>query len=173
MSMTPDAFRWDGNYLVYDGPETAHRGMMCRTIRGILTGPPWPRRRGVCHAAGGLPGLHRGASTSLDATFYDNVAGARENGIAVGVYFFSQAINEEEARRKRISSCGPLRAWILPIPLCLTGRMWASLMPAPPHDQQQLTDCAKRSVRKSKPLDIRPVSILIRFSDTSGLCCRN
>ena len=21
-----DAFRWDGNYLVYDGPETAHRG---------------------------------------------------------------------------------------------------------------------------------------------------
>ena len=35
--------------------------------------------------------------TTLDELFYDNVGGAVSNGIAVGVYFFSQAISEEEA----------------------------------------------------------------------------
>lgn len=32
-----------------------------------------------------------------DAWFDENVSGARENGIPMGVYFFSQAVNEEEA----------------------------------------------------------------------------
>lgn len=41
-----------------------------------------------------IGGLHE------DHCFYDNYKGAKENGIKVGVYFFSQAINEEEAREE-------------------------------------------------------------------------
>ncbi len=36
-------------------------------------------------------------TTSLDEYFYENVAGALANGIEVGVYFFSQALDREEA----------------------------------------------------------------------------
>ena len=42
----------------------------------------------------------RGATTGLlyeDEKFEENYKGAKENGIKTGVYFFSQAINEEEA----------------------------------------------------------------------------
>lgn len=39
-------------------------------------------------------GLHQ------DYYFLDNYNGAKENGIKVGVYFFSQAINEKEAREE-------------------------------------------------------------------------
>ncbi len=35
-----------------------------------------------------------------DSTFAQNIAGAREVGIKVGIYFFSQAINETEAREE-------------------------------------------------------------------------
>ena len=36
-------------------------------------------------------------TVNLDATFYDNIEGALDNGLDVGVYFFSQAITVEEA----------------------------------------------------------------------------
>ena len=42
----------------------------------------------------------RGATTGLlydDPKFETNYKGARDNGIPVGIYFFSQAVNEEEA----------------------------------------------------------------------------
>lgn len=44
----------------------------------------------------GYRGYSEGA-LNLDQQFEANYAGARENGIDVGVYFFSQAINEAEA----------------------------------------------------------------------------
>ncbi len=44
----------------------------------------------------GYRGYTEGA-TSLDEYFYENVAGALANGIEVGVYFFSQALDREEA----------------------------------------------------------------------------
>lgn len=45
----------------------------------------------------------RGATTGLlyeDDLFETNYAGAKENGLKVGVYFFSQAISEQEAREE-------------------------------------------------------------------------
>ena len=45
----------------------------------------------------------RGATTGLlyeDDLFETNYAGAKENGLKVGVYFFSQAISEKEAREE-------------------------------------------------------------------------
>ena len=47
----------------------------------------------------GYRGYSAGA-LNLDGQFEANYAGAREQGIDVGVYFFSQAISEEEAREE-------------------------------------------------------------------------
>ena len=48
---------------------------------------------------GGLRGYGTGEVVA-DAQFEANIKGAMKNGIAVGVYFFSQAITEEEAREE-------------------------------------------------------------------------
>ncbi len=40
---------------------------------------------------------YQGGSLNLDETFYDNYRGAKQAGIKVGVYFFSQAISQVEA----------------------------------------------------------------------------
>lgn len=40
---------------------------------------------------------YQGGSLNLDEKFYDNYKGAKEAGLKVGVYFFSQAINQKEA----------------------------------------------------------------------------
>ncbi len=47
----------------------------------------------------GLRGTTEGKLLS-DDYFVDNVEGATENGIDVGVYFYSQAVNEEEAKEE-------------------------------------------------------------------------
>lgn len=47
----------------------------------------------------GYRGYSAGA-LNLDGQFEANYAGAREQGIDVGVYFFSQAVSEEEAREE-------------------------------------------------------------------------
>ena len=40
---------------------------------------------------------YKGGSLNLDDKFYDNYHGAKAAGLKVGVYFFSQAINQKEA----------------------------------------------------------------------------
>lgn len=41
----------------------------------------------------------------VDPMFYDNIEGALANGIEVGVYFYSQAVNEKEARQEAAWVC--------------------------------------------------------------------
>lgn len=41
----------------------------------------------------------------IDPCFYENIKGALANGIEVGVYFYSQAVNEEEARQEAALVC--------------------------------------------------------------------
>ena len=48
----------------------------------------------------GFRGYGAEGSMNLDAKFEQNIKGATEAGIKVGVYFFSQAITEEEAREE-------------------------------------------------------------------------
>lgn len=139
-----DAFRWDGNYLVYDGPEAAHRGIDVSDHQGEID---WAAvaSDGVEYAMlrVGYRGYTEG-TTSLDAQFYDNVAGARENGIAVGVYFFSQAINEEEAREEADIVLRAIEGLEITYPIVFD---WEDV--GQPHartanmTQQQLTACAK------------------------------
>ena len=90
-------FRTEDGFVVYDGPETARRGIDVSAHQGTID---WAAvaADGVEYAMirVGYRGYTKG-DTSLDELFYDNVAGAQANGIQVGVYFFSQAISEEEA----------------------------------------------------------------------------
>ncbi|MCI8524826.1 MAG: hypothetical protein HFF17_02675 [Oscillospiraceae bacterium] len=92
-----EAFSWDGNYIVYDGAPPARRGIDVSAHQGIID---WAAvaADGVEYAMirVGYRGYTEGV-TSLDELFYDNVGGARAQGLDVGVYFFSQAISVEEA----------------------------------------------------------------------------
>ena len=45
----------------------------------------------------GYRGYGEAGTINLDQCFQDNIKGAQEAGLDVGVYFFSQAVNEEEA----------------------------------------------------------------------------
>jgi len=48
----------------------------------------------------GYRGYGQSGSLQEDSFFAENMKGARENGIPVGVYFFSQAVNADEAREE-------------------------------------------------------------------------
>ena len=48
----------------------------------------------------GYRGYGQAGSLNADPFFPQNVSGARENGLRIGVYFFSQAVNVEEAREE-------------------------------------------------------------------------
>lgn len=93
-------FREEDGFIVYDGEPKARRGIDVSAHQGKID---WA----AVAACGvefamirvGYRGYTEGA-TSLDELFYENVAGARANGIDVGVYFFSQAINREEAEEE-------------------------------------------------------------------------
>ncbi len=95
-----NAFVWEGSFLTYTGPETARRGI---DVSAHQQGIDWAAvaSEGVEFAMlrVGYRGYTEGA-TFLDERFYENVGGALENGIQVGVYFFSQAISVEEAREE-------------------------------------------------------------------------
>lgn len=93
-------FREEGGFIVYDGEPKARKGIDVSAHQGKID---WA----AVAAAGvefamirvGYRGYTEG-STSLDELFYENVAGARENGIDVGVYFFSQSLDREEAEEE-------------------------------------------------------------------------
>lgn len=90
-------FREEDGFIVYDGEPKARRGVDVSAHQGKID---WA----AVAACGvefamirvGYRGYTEG-TTSLDELFYENVAGAQANGIDVGVYFFSQALNRDEA----------------------------------------------------------------------------
>lgn len=90
-------FREEDGFIVYDGEQTARRGIDVSSHQGQID---WAAvaADGVEFAMirVGYRGYTEG-DTTMDELFYDNVRGALDHGIAVGVYFFSQAITEEEA----------------------------------------------------------------------------
>lgn len=90
-------FTEQDGYIIYTGEETAHRGIDVSSHQGKID---WAKvaADGVEYAMirVGYRGYTKG-ETALDELFYQNVEGALQNGIQVGVYFFSQAITEDEA----------------------------------------------------------------------------
>lgn len=93
-------FREEDGFIVYDGEPKARRGIDVSSHQGTID---WAAvaAQGVEFAMirVGYRGYTKG-STSLDELFYENVAGARANGIDVGVYFFSQSLDRAEAEEE-------------------------------------------------------------------------
>ena len=54
---------------------------------------------------------------NLDPMFYHNIEGAQAAGLDVGVYFFSQAINEDEAREEADFVLSNLKGYELQMPI--------------------------------------------------------
>ncbi len=98
--LSPDGFSYvSENRLVYSqgGRNVSHFGIDVSKYNGSVS---WNsvKKAGVEYAL--LRVGARGYSTGkvvLDENFSANFEGCKENGIDVGVYFFSQAINENEA----------------------------------------------------------------------------
>ena len=65
----------------------------------------------------GYRGYGKSGSLNLDRRFYENIEGAHEAGIDVGVYFFSQAINVEEAREEAQFVIEHLKDYKLELPI--------------------------------------------------------
>ncbi len=98
--LVPENFKMvSGNRLTYSqsGRNVSHFGIDVSKYNGTVS---WNsvKKDGVEYAL--LRVGSRGYSTGnilLDESFQQNLRGCRENGIDVGVYFFSQAINTNEA----------------------------------------------------------------------------
>lgn len=93
-------FRVDGNGIVEynDGMVTSKKGIDVSKFQGDID---WSgvKQDGVEYTfiRMGYRGYGSAGKLVTDENFEKNIKGATKNGIDVGVYFFSQAINEEEA----------------------------------------------------------------------------
>lgn len=65
----------------------------------------------------GYRGYGKEGSINLDQRFHENIKGAGEAGIDVGVYFFSQAIDEEEALEEAEFVIETLKGYELELPV--------------------------------------------------------
>lgn len=94
------AFSMQDGFMTYSGDGTVYAGVDVSQHQGAID---WQRVKdaGVDFAIirVGNRGTSEGA-ISLDEQFKDNMAGAAAAGIDIGVYFFSQAVTEDEAREE-------------------------------------------------------------------------
>ena len=92
--------RAEGDRLFYEGDSayTIRRGIDVSSYQGDID---WPQVKAdgydFVFLRVGFRGYGRSGSLNEDRNFTANLAGARSAGLEVGVYFFSQAVNETEA----------------------------------------------------------------------------
>jgi GH25 family lysozyme M1 (1,4-beta-N-acetylmuramidase) len=60
---------------------------------------------------------YRAGSLAMDPKFYQNLAGAQAAGLDIGVYFFAQAVNEQEAVEEADYVLGILQGYPLTMPI--------------------------------------------------------
>jgi GH25 family lysozyme M1 (1,4-beta-N-acetylmuramidase) len=85
---------------------------------------------------------YRGSSTgeiSEDSYFQDNIRGALENGIEVGVYFFSQALNVQEAMEELRFTLDLIRGWNITMPVVFDWEQYGNRTASP--NWSAVTDC--------------------------------
>lgn len=99
----PEAFMADGDGVMHyyeDGERVSHKGIDVSKYQDEID---WKKvaSDGVEYAfiRLGIRGYTEGEIIE-DETFQDNITGALENDIDVGVYFFTQALSEEEAEEE-------------------------------------------------------------------------
>lgn len=95
-----DNFKVDENGIVEynDGIVTSKKGIDVSKFQGDID---WKKVKEddveYAFIRVGYRGYGSSGKLVTDETFEDNIKGATSNGVDVGVYFFSQAVNEEEA----------------------------------------------------------------------------
>ncbi len=93
------SFHRDGELLSYEDPEYEYQlGVDVSVFQGEID---WKavKEQGISFAIirAGYRGYGESGSLNEDELFRQNIAGAKEAGLLVGAYFFSQAMNTEEA----------------------------------------------------------------------------
>ena len=74
-----------------------------------------------------------------DSYFQDNIRGALENGIEVGVYFFSQATSVAEALEELDFTLNLIRGWDVTMPVVFDWEQYGSRTQSP--NWSTVTDC--------------------------------
>ena len=113
------SFTRDGQILSYeDDGYTSRFGVDVSRHQGAID---WKKAReaGVTFAfiRIGYRGYGKEGTLNLDQRFEENIVNAQKEGIDVGVYFFSQAINEEEAREEAEFVLDALEGYELQLPV--------------------------------------------------------
>ncbi len=113
------AFHTEGSGLAYDDAKyTSRFGIDVSKHQGDID---WEtvKAQGVDFAFVriGYRGYGEEGNINLDQKFYQNIEGAQAAGIHVGVYFFSQAINEEEAIEEANFVINALEGYDLQMPV--------------------------------------------------------
>lgn len=114
-----NAFVRDGERLSYVGENvTSRQGLDVSYYHGTID---WEKVRADGFAFAFIRLGFRGYGTEgrirLDREFFNNIQNAQAAGLDVGVYFFSQAINEEEAREEAEFVLQNLEGYELQLPV--------------------------------------------------------
>ena len=116
--LSSQGFGWSEGFKTYeDEQRVAKVGIDVSSHQGEID---WQavRQSGVEFAVirAGFRGYGDG-STRQDECFSYNIESARENGLEVGIYFFSQALNEEEARAEAHEVLSMLEGYEIQLPI--------------------------------------------------------
>ena len=114
-----DRFIRDNSFVAYDDEYyTSRVGIDVSKHQGRIN---WSRvkEQGIEFAfiRIGYRGYGEAGNINLDQRFYENIEGAQAAGIDTGVYFFSQAINEEEALEEAAFVIDSLKGYELQLPV--------------------------------------------------------
>lgn len=98
----PALFVHEGNKISYTDPEyTSRLGVDVSAHQGAID---WERVKNDGYDFAfiriGFRGYGEAGTLNLDKEFQNNIKNAQAAGLDVGVYFFAQAVNEEEAREE-------------------------------------------------------------------------
>ena len=117
-SYIPQLFRMEGDYLTYDdGTVQGHLGVDVSQFQGEID---WEQAAdaGVEFAIVRVGGRGYTEGKLYEDTYFDrNVQGALDAGLAVGAYFFSQAITVEEAEEEARFVLDKIRGYALTGPV--------------------------------------------------------
>lgn len=115
-----NAFLHMGDYMEYSGDEryTYRLGVDVSHHQGMID---WERVKNAGYEFAflriGYRGYGNAGNVCLDKQFFENIRNAQKVGIDVGVYFFSQAVNEEEAREEAEFVLKNLEGYELQLPV--------------------------------------------------------
>ncbi|SEA49891.1 Glycosyl hydrolases family 25 [Pseudobutyrivibrio sp. ACV-2] len=114
-----EKFVYDGHKLTYEDEKYKSRlGVDVSRHQGTIN---WEKVKaeGIEFAILriGYRGYGDAGNINFDERFYENIKGAQEAGLEVGVYFFAQAINEEEALEEANFVIEHLKGYELQLPV--------------------------------------------------------